>query len=210
EFLYLIDPLNAIQTFMRTNNPTTPVERLLDDFNFGAVDLLAVQADTCLMFTNADSGEGYITVDGNSGDRTIITLWHGDEALIQRTASSCVNTIVVMHIVEPVTVETWIGHPNATAIINAGFPGQESGTALVNVLFGAVNLSGRLPYTIAKQMSDYPADISYSRNDGAFAQITYDKGLNVDCKCVGLCSLKHVRDADGCADTLTQKHYAEV
>ncbi|KIJ30156.1 glycoside hydrolase family 3 protein [Sphaerobolus stellatus SS14] len=91
ELPYLIDPLSAIQTFMRTNNPTTP-------------------ADTCLVFTNADSGEGYITVDGNSGDRMNIRLWHSGEALIQRTASSCVNTIVVMHIVGPVTVETWIDH----------------------------------------------------------------------------------------------------
>ncbi|KIJ34386.1 glycoside hydrolase family 3 protein [Sphaerobolus stellatus SS14] len=75
EFPYLIDPLSAIQTFMRTNNPTTPVEGLSDDFNFGVVDLLATQADTCLVFKNTDSGEGYITVDGNSGDRMNIRLW---------------------------------------------------------------------------------------------------------------------------------------
>ncbi|KIJ25542.1 glycoside hydrolase family 3 protein [Sphaerobolus stellatus SS14] len=85
------------------------------------------------------SGTGYITVNGNSGDHTNITLWHGGETLIQRTASSCANTIVVMHIVGPVTVETWIDHPNVTAVIKAGLPGQESGNGLVDAHFVAVN-----------------------------------------------------------------------
>ncbi|KIJ40671.1 hypothetical protein M422DRAFT_256362 [Sphaerobolus stellatus SS14] len=103
---------------MRTNNPTTPAEGLLDDFNFGAVDLLATQADTCLVlrmrirmkvcgFLTIERGcklmmllcAGYITVDGNSGERMNITFWYGGEALIQHNASSYANTIVVMHIV---------------------------------------------------------------------------------------------------------------
>ncbi|KAJ7429185.1 hypothetical protein B0H11DRAFT_2266683 [Mycena galericulata] len=53
-----------------------------------------------------DSGEGYITVDGNTGDciRMNITLWHGGEALIAATAAACANTIVVQHVVGPVLV----------------------------------------------------------------------------------------------------------
>lgn len=90
---------------------------------------------------------GYITVDNNAGDRNNLTLWHGGEALINATASNCANTIVVMHVVGPVLVESWIDHPNVTAVLNAGIPGQESGNSLVDVLFGKVNPSGRLPYT---------------------------------------------------------------
>lgn len=41
----------------------------------------------------------------------------------------------------------------------AGLPGQEAGNGLVDVLYGAVNPSGRLPWTIAKTQSDYPAQI---------------------------------------------------
>ncbi|KIJ43167.1 glycoside hydrolase family 3 protein [Sphaerobolus stellatus SS14] len=178
QFPYLIDPLSAIQTFMRANNPTTPVEGMLDDYNFGAVDLLASQADVCLAFTNADSGEDYITVDGNEGDRNNLTLWHGGEALIQRTVSSCSNTIVVMHVVGPVLVESWIDHPNVTAVINAGLPGQESGNALVDVLFGAVNPSGRLPYTIAKQRTDYPADILHFDANNITPRFEFGFGLS--------------------------------
>ncbi|KIJ27657.1 hypothetical protein M422DRAFT_190727, partial [Sphaerobolus stellatus SS14] len=123
---------------------------------------------------------GYITVDNNAGDRNNITFWHGGEALIERVTSSCSNTIVITHIVGPVLMESWIDNPSVTAVLSAGLPGQESGNALVDILFGAVNPSGRLPYTIAKQRSDYPADILYESNEGDFPQITYSEGLNVD------------------------------
>lgn len=38
----------------------------------------------------------------------------------------------------------------------AGLPGEQSGPSIVDVLYGNVNPSGRLPYTIAKQSSDWP------------------------------------------------------
>lgn len=40
--------------------------------------------------------------------------------------------------------------------------GQESGNSLVDILFGIINPSAKLPYTIAKQQSDYPAQISFN------------------------------------------------
>jgi beta-glucosidase len=83
------------------------------------------------------------------------------DTLIANTAAVCSNTIVwiVMHTVGPVLVEAWIDHNNVTAVLSAGLQGQESGNAIVDVLFRAVNPSGRLPYTIAKQRDGYPADI---------------------------------------------------
>ena len=61
----------------------------------------------------------------------------------------------------------------------AGLPGQESGNGLVDVLYGAVNPSGRLPYTIGKQRSDSAADILYSSPD-SIPQINYGEGLLID------------------------------
>jgi beta-glucosidase len=54
----------------------------------------------------------------------------------------------------------WVDHPNIKAIVWPGLPGQESGNSLADILFGDVNPSGRLPYTIAKKAQDYPARIS--------------------------------------------------
>ncbi|KAF8575983.1 glycoside hydrolase family 3 protein [Ramaria rubella] len=178
-FPYLIDPLSAIQTFVHDQAPTIPIEAVLDDFNYAQVTTVGAEADVCLVFVNADSGEGYITVDGNAGDRTNITLWHGGEALIAAATSVCSNTIVVQHVVGPVLVEAWIDNANVTGVLHAGIPGQESGNALVDILFGAVNPSGRLPYTIAKQRADYPADVLYTSSMQT-PQITYSEGLEID------------------------------
>ncbi|KAJ7762672.1 glycoside hydrolase superfamily [Mycena metata] len=182
-FPYLIDPLTAITTHIQSINPTVIIDAVLNDFNLKQVSAVASAADTCLVFVNADSGEEYINVGGNQGDRNNITLWHGGEALIATTAAACTNTIVVQHVVGPVTVEDWIDHPNVTAVLHAGLPGQESGNALVDVLFAdgtqATSPSGRLPYTIAKARADYPADVLYTSSDGT-PQITYEEALGID------------------------------
>jgi beta-glucosidase len=68
-----------------------------------------------------------------------LTLWHGGDELILTTAAQCANTIVVLHTVGAVLVEAWHDHPNVTAILYAGLPGQESGNSLLDVLVGTVN-----------------------------------------------------------------------
>ncbi|KAJ6529216.1 glycoside hydrolase superfamily [Mycena capillaripes] len=160
---YLIDPLAARTAHVRSIDPTVVIESVLSDSNLARVSAVASLADTCLVFVSADSGEAYITVEGNAGDRNDLNFWHGGEALVAATAAVCANTLVVQHVVGPVLMESWIDHPNVTAVHHAGLPGQESGNALVDVLFSdgpqATNPSGRMPYTIAKARGDYPADI---------------------------------------------------
>lgn len=58
----------------------------------------------------------------------------------------------------------WTTHPNIKAIVWPGLAGQESGNALAAVISGKANPSGRLPYTIAKKASDYPAPIDTNFN----------------------------------------------
>lgn len=55
----------------------------------------------------------------------------------------------------------WSSHPNIKAIVLPGLPGQESGNSLADILFGDVNPSGRLPYTIANKYEDYPVKIDH-------------------------------------------------
>ena len=52
------------------------------------------------------------------------------------------------------------------------------GNALADVVFGGVNPSGRLPYTIAKDINDYSAKVITSGS--GTVQIPYNEGLFID------------------------------
>lgn len=73
------------------------------------------------------------------------------------------NVIVVLNSGSGVSIEPWGSH--ATAILAAGYPGQEGGTAIAEVLFGDVNPSGKLPYTCLKKWSDSPVYGHYPDGD---------------------------------------------
>ena len=88
------------------------------------IQAMASQASVAIVFVNADSGEGYITVDGNAGDRNNLTLWQDGNTLIQNVSALCNNTIVVIHSVGPVLVNSFYDSDNVTAILWAGLPGQ--------------------------------------------------------------------------------------
>ncbi|WVQ75626.1 hypothetical protein IAR50_005255 [Cryptococcus sp. DSM 104548] len=178
EFPYLIDPLSAIS--QRGREGGAIINSYLDDWNTQNASYWASGADVAIVGVHSDSGESR-TVDGNEGDRNNLTLWTNGDALVKAVASSNNNTIVIVNSPGPLIIEEWINHPNVTAVLWAGFPGQESGNALVDVLWGDYNPSGRLPYTIAKQRSDYPADIVYTNSAYPVQpQIDYTEGLNID------------------------------
>jgi len=48
---------------------TTMVDWTFANFDLNRARNAAARKDVVLVFINADSGEGYITVDGNEGDR---------------------------------------------------------------------------------------------------------------------------------------------
>ncbi|THH28092.1 hypothetical protein EUX98_g6098 [Antrodiella citrinella] len=178
QFPYLISPLEAIQTRARQDGAI--VTWFLDNFNLGGAASAVQEQDVALVFVNADSGEGYITVDGNEGDRKNLTLWLNADNLIQTVAANNKNTIVVVNSVGPAIIEPWIDHPNVTALVWAGLSGQEAGNSITDILYGAVNPSGRLPYTIAKSPADYPAQLITGGGANDILSIPYTEGLNID------------------------------
>ncbi|CEP14528.1 hypothetical protein [Parasitella parasitica] len=166
---YLITPLEGIKH--RAGNRMTITE-LLSDTDIATAKKLASEADIALVFVNANSGEEFITVEGHKGDRNHLNIWHDGDKLIEAVAEANNNTIVVVHSVGPVLMP-WLNHPHIKAVVWPGLPGQESGNSLADVLFGDVNPSARLPYTIAQKLQDYPAKIS---NDMSFH---YTEGVHV-------------------------------
>jgi beta-glucosidase len=82
-------------------------------------------------------------------------------------------------------VDRFINHSNITAVIFAHLPGQETGQAIVDILYGAQSPSGRLPYTVAKKASDYGALLDPTIQDatnGFFPQDPFTEGVYIDYK----------------------------
>ena len=52
-------------------------------------------------------------------------------------------------------MERWIEHDNVVAVLFAPPLGQFVGQAIADVLFGDVNPSGKLPFTIARKRQHY-------------------------------------------------------
>ncbi|KAK4580255.1 hypothetical protein LTR86_000458 [Recurvomyces mirabilis] len=176
-FPYLITPDTAIQNTVL--NAGGVYESSLDNGALTAMAALARRANASIFFANADSGEGYIQVDGNLGDRNNLTFWQGADAALSTVAANCKNTILVVHSVGPVLLEEWKNHPNITAVLWAGVPGQESGNSIADVLYGRVNPGAKLPFTIGANRTDYGTDILYTPN-GDVPQIQFTEGNFID------------------------------
>lgn len=179
DFEYLIDPLSAITA--RATKEGATVTSILDNTKLADITASAKLQDICLVFVNSDSGEEYITWNGNMGDRNDIETQLGGNEVIDAVSQNCAKTIVVVHSVGPIIVERWSQSHRVQGILWAHLPGQESGNALVDVLYGDVNPSGKLPYTIGKSLADYgpTGGVLYSYpNDRP--QQDFSEGLYID------------------------------
>lgn len=73
-------------------------------------------------------------VENKYGDRNNLTLWKEGDELVKRVASSCRNTIVVVHSTGPVILEEIKENPNVTALLWAGLPGDQVGDLMPRTL----------------------------------------------------------------------------
>ena len=88
-------------------------------------------------------------------DRSSLSFPSGQgDSLIKAVAAANSKTIVVMYAPCQMLMP-WATNANVAAILYGGIPGMEQGNALAKVLFGDVNPSGKLPFTIAANASDY-------------------------------------------------------
>ncbi|MEM9820814.1 MAG: glycoside hydrolase family 3 C-terminal domain-containing protein [Bacteroidota bacterium] len=93
--------------------------------------------------------------DAEEIDKPDMMLPFGQDALIEAVLKANPNTIVVLIGGGPVDMRAW--ETKVKGIIQAGYPGMETGNALAGVLFGEVNPSGKLPMTFPKKLEDSPA-----------------------------------------------------
>jgi len=91
---------------------------------------------------------------GIGGDRESLRLLATDEALIQAVSEVSDKVIVVYVGGSAINMNSW--EQKVPAIVFAWYNGMEGGTALANILYGKVNPSGKLPFSIARNDADYP------------------------------------------------------
>jgi hypothetical protein len=171
---YLSTPEEAI----RAVSPATRFH-ITDRFPRG---ITVGPADIAIVFLSADSGENYITVNGNPGDRTVagLSAWYEGDELVQAAAERFSNVVVVIHSVGPIIMEKWIDLPSVKSVLFAHLPGQEAGNALADVLFGEYSPSGHMPYSLPRSEADYPDSVGLIWDPIGQIQDTFTEGLFID------------------------------
>lgn len=131
--------------------PACPAGQKCVTFNDGSapdsVAKDAAAADVSIVFVATTSGEGM--------DRNSLSLDNknpGQLDLIAAVAAAAKRVVVVM--VHPGAVTTPF-RTQVDSIVAAFMPGQEYGNAIADVLFGAVNPSGKLPLTFPDTEAQY-------------------------------------------------------
>lgn len=100
------------------------------------------------------------------GDRQNLSLKPEQVALIQAVAGINPSTVVCLVCGSMVMIDEWA--ENVPAILYSWYSGMEGGTALARLLFGDVNPSGKLPFSIPASVEHLPY---FSSTDQT---ITYD------------------------------------
>ena len=173
-FKYLINPLSAITSRAEKENiniissgEITQASETLDERNVyvGKEDIekakeVAKQADLCIVFISADSGEQYIELEKSVGDRYDLEAWHQGNDLVNAVLEVNQNVIVVINAPGPINLP-WL--EKVKGLIFSGFGGAESGNGLTDILFGDYNPSGHLPYVWA-ELDNYPSKIGLFSN----------------------------------------------
>ncbi|MFX0138855.1 MAG: glycoside hydrolase family 3 C-terminal domain-containing protein, partial [Candidatus Hodarchaeota archaeon] len=88
------------------------------------------------------------------GDRDTLSLHREDIELIKAVSAENKKTVVVLIGGSAITMEEW--KTEVPTILMAWYSGVEGGTALAKILFGDVNPSGKLPFTIPKDPKNLP------------------------------------------------------
>lgn len=130
---------------------------------------LAVSAETVVMFLGLPpiaESEGF--------DRTYIDLPQAQIDLLRAVAAANSRVVVCLSNGSVVSTTSW--RSCAGAIVEFWLGGQALGDAVVDVLTGVVNPSGKLPETVPQRLADSPAYLDFP---GSLGRVRYSEGMYV-------------------------------
>lgn len=133
-----------------------------DDLN--ELKFLAQQSDAIVLcIGRTDYTQSQVSVDPdtmyplatyNGGDRQNLDITTSELNIMRTCYRNCRNMAVVYFGGSAVITKTW--ERLAPSIVYGGFAGQNGGAALAKILFGEVNPSGKLSFSMFDSESDYP------------------------------------------------------
>ncbi len=126
----------------------------------------AEAAVLCLALPASKESEGY--------DRKDLDLPVQQEALIRAVGAVQPNTIVILNNGSAIAVKEWVD--STAAILEGWMMGQAGAGAVVDILFGKINPSGKLSETFPVCLEDTPAYINWP---GELGKVHYGEGLFV-------------------------------
>jgi beta-glucosidase len=162
-------PLAAI----RAKLPNATVT-FFDGSDAAAAAAAAAKADMAIVFATQFTSENMdlpsLDLPDNQTDPA--NQAYDQNAMIAAVASKNTRTVVVLETGTAVKMP-WLD--KVPAVLEAWYPGVRGGQAIADVLFGAVNPSGKLPMTFPKREQDLP-QTAISQTD---TTVNYAEGLNM-------------------------------
>jgi beta-glucosidase len=167
-------PLQAIQAM--APNATVQFD---PGTNAATAAALAAASQVAIVFVSQWTSEGMDLPSLNFTD-AIHSPPIDQDALVAAVAAANPHTIVVMEN-GGAQVMPWLG--SVSAVLEAWFPGQRGGPAIANLLFGAVNPSGKLPITFPASVDQLPHPAIATPPDSTTPfPVDYSEGFNVGYK----------------------------
>jgi beta-glucosidase len=130
---------------------------------------LAAEADTVLLFLGLPAG-----AESEGFDRRHMDLPADQVALVARVAAANPRIVAVLANGSAVRVSTW--EHQVPALLECWLSGQGGGSAVVDLLLGAANPSGKLAETIPLRLEDNPAFLNFP---GEAGHVRYGEGVFV-------------------------------
>jgi len=140
---------------------------------------LAASSQVAIVFVSQWTSEGMDVPSLNLTD-LIHSKPINQDALVAAVAAANPHTIVVIES-GGALVMPWLN--SVSAVLEAWYPGQRGGAALADLLFGAVNPSGKLPITFPARVADLPHPTIAAPPDSTTPfPVNYSDGFNVGYK----------------------------
>ena len=153
--------MNGTRSHQRSGGNTVVMTKAVDNLPriAAAVDL-ARRSEVAIVVVGDNeqtSREGF--AETHLGDRAAIDLPGQQEALARAVVATGTPTILVLIHGRPASIPELVRE--VPAIVDGWYLGQETGTAIAEVLFGDVNPGGKLPVTVARELGQLPVFYNY-------------------------------------------------